>query len=54
LQEGDVAAGKGEAGGEDGQQQQQQVPAHWEAWNSPAVGRRPSRAVFVEWGEWLD
>ncbi|WIA15406.1 hypothetical protein OEZ85_002062 [Tetradesmus obliquus] len=47
LQESGGLAGKG--GGE-GQQQQQQVPAHWEMWASPAVGRRPSRAVFVEWG----
>ncbi|WIA35617.1 hypothetical protein OEZ86_004035 [Tetradesmus obliquus] len=46
LQESGGLAGKG--GGE-GQQQQQQVPAQWEMWASPALGRRPSRAVFVEW-----
>jgi hypothetical protein len=49
LQEDDAAAGKGAGDG----RQQQQVPAHWEAWNSPALGKRPSRAVFVEWGECL-
>jgi hypothetical protein len=32
----------------DGEQQQ---PLHWQAWNSPQMGRRPSRALFVEWGE---
>lgn len=30
-----------------------EVPAHWESWHSPALSRRPSRALFLEWGERL-
>lgn len=37
------------AGVSSGRQQQQ--PLHWAGWHSPQMGRRPSRALFVEWGE---
>jgi hypothetical protein len=28
-------------------------PGHWLTWNSPQLSKRPSRAMFVGWGEYL-
>ena len=27
-------------------------PGHWLSWNSPQMSKRPSRAMFVGWGEY--